>query len=402
MEEKLVWLKQFVAFTFDRFEKDHCRTIAAELTVTSLLSMIPFLTVVLALLSLFPQFQEMEADVQQLIFSNLMPESSQTVQTFINSSIKNTQGLTTVGAIFLLVTSMMLMHTIDSSFNRIWQVKKKSSPVRVFLVYWAVLTMGPLLLALSLAVSSYFASLPLVSDVVQDKNSLLSRLIPLVMAFTAFTVMFIAVPNRRVKIKHAAIAAIFTAIAFELVKWGFGLFVKKFSTYQLIYGALASVPLFIIWMQASWMILLIGAEICHALDVFQLKEKKASSHPFIVAARVLKLLVNSQAQRELVDFKRIQRELDNVQIDTLMYVVEKLSHAKLISELDGGGYTLAGDSQSYQLSEIIEAGIQELPDENTIQLLSEVDKELAELISQGRSALMNKLSDPLVAESNRD
>ncbi|WP_144393440.1 YihY family inner membrane protein [Pleionea sediminis] len=401
MEEKLVWLKQFIAFTFDRFGKDHCRTIAAELTVTSLLSMIPFLTVVLALLSLFPQFQEMEADVQQLIFTNLMPESSQTVENFINKAIKNTQGMTLVGAVFLLVTSMMLMHTIDQSFNKIWQVKKKSSPVRVFLVYWAVLTMGPLLLAMSLAVSSYFASLPLVSDVVQSKNSIMARIIPLFMAFVAFTVMFIAVPNRRVKIKHAAIAAIFTAFAFELVKYGFGLFVKTFSTYQLIYGALASVPLFIIWMQVSWMILLIGAEICHALGVFQPESKKVASHPFVLAARILKLLVNSQAHREVVDMKRIQQELPNVQLDSLAKVIDRLEKANLIIELDGGGFTLSGDSQSYQLSEIIEAGIVELPDEKAIERLAQDDKELADRIAVGRSALIKKLSDPLVAEPNQ-
>ena len=401
MEEKLHWFKQFIFFVFERFEKDRCRSVAAELTVTSLLSLIPFLTVVLALLSLFPQIQAMEADVQQFIFQNLLPESGDNVRNFINKAVTNTQGLTTIGAVFLLVTSMMLMRTIDQSFNRIWQVRKKNSPVRVFLVYWAVLTMGPLLLALRLGLSSYFASLPLVSDVVKKQVGFLSFLVPLLMAFIAFTVMFLAVPNRPVKIRHAAIAGIITATAFEILKWGFGLFVKQFSTYQLIYGALASVPLFLIWMQTSWMILLIGAEICHALGVFQPEDRKEASHHFILAARILKLLVNAQANRQVVTMKTIQNEISHVQMDNLMDVVEKLEKAKLIMELDAGGYSLAGDSQSYQLAEIFKAGIQELPGEAALESLKKIDPELSERIAEGREVLLKKLSDPLVAESNQ-
>jgi membrane protein len=294
-----------------------------------------------------------------------------------------------------------MMRTIDRSFNAIWQVKKKSSPVRVFLVYWAVLTMGPLLLAISLAVSSYFASLPLISEVVKSDSAWFKRGVPMLMAFVAFTVMYIAVPNRKVKISHAAIAASVTAILFELAKWGFGLFVKKFSTYQLIFGALASVPLFLIWIQLSWMIVLFGAQICHALEVFQVDADREASHPFVLAARILKLLVASQSRREVVDLDVLQEYLPRVRRDKLVKVIERLIDAKLIIELEGGGYSLAGDSQTYQLADIVRAGIQELPDEAALNRLQREDAELAERISQGREALLAKLSDPLVCESNR-
>ncbi|WMS87421.1 YihY family inner membrane protein [Pleionea litopenaei] len=401
MEEKLVWLKQFVLFTVERFSKDRCPSIAAELTVTSLLSLVPLMTVIVALLSLFPQFQSMESEVQGFIFRNLMPESSEAIQTYVNQYVKNTQGLTSVGTVVLVLTSLMLMRTIDKSFNHIWQVKTKAAPVRVFLVYWAVLTMGPLLLAFSLGVSSYFASLPLVSDVVHQQANLINRIIPMAMAFIAFTVMFIAVPNRSVKIKHALVAALITSLLFELAKYGFGVFVKQFSTYQLIFGALAAVPLFLIWMQLSWMILLIGAEICHALGVFQAENNRQISQPFVVAARVLKLLVIAQRSRQAVRLEDLQDQLPQVRLDTLSQVLGTLINAKLVLVMDNEIYSLSGDSSSYQLADILNSGITDIPDQMALQELSEDDAELAEAIKQGRQALLAKLSDPLVNAPNQ-
>ena len=297
MAEKLQWLRQFIAFVWLRFGNDRCSSIAAELTVTSLLSMVPLLTVIFALLALFPQFQHLSQDVQAWIFQNFIPESSQMIKDYLFRYVENTRGLTWAGMVMLVVTSLMLMRTIDKSFNHIWQVKQNSAPVRVFLVYWAVLTMGPLLLAMSLGISSYFASLPLISDVVTSQSTLFKRGLPMLMSSIAFTVMYVAVPNRKVSIRHAAIAAAITAILFETAKWGFGLFVTKFSTYQLIFGALASVPLFLIWVLVSWMIVLLGAQVCHALDVFQPEGERDTSHPFIVAARILKALVLCQQQQ---------------------------------------------------------------------------------------------------------
>jgi membrane protein len=401
IEEKFHWFKHYIRYVFARFAKDRCPSIAAELTVTTLLSLVPFLTVIFAFLSLFPQFQSMAADVQGWLFQNFIPESNQVIRKYLNEYVQNTRGLTSVGVIFLVVTSLLMMRTIDKSFNAIWQVKKKSSPVRVFLVYWAVLTMGPLLLAVSLAVSSYFASLPLISEVVRSDSAWFKRGVPMIMAFVAFTVMFIAVPNRKVNMRHAAIAAAVTAILFELAKWGFGVFVQKFSTYQLIFGALATVPLFLIWIQLSWMIVLFGAQICHALDVFQIDADREASHPFILAARILKLLVEYQSRREVVDFDVMQRHFPRVRRDKLVKVIEKLVAAKLIIELEGGAFSLVGDSQTYQLADIVRAGIQELPDEVALERLSQEDPELAQRLLQGRDALLAQLSDPLVGESSR-
>ncbi|MCO7223075.1 YihY family inner membrane protein [Pleionea sp. CnH1-48] len=402
MEEKLRWLKQFIFYVFSRFGQDRCSSIAAELTVTSLLSLVPLLTVIFALLALFPQVQHLSADVQSWIFENFIPESSQAISNYLNEYINNTKGLTSVGAVMLVVTSLMLMRTIDKSFNHIWQVRRKNSPVRVFLVYWAVLTMGPLLLALSLGVSSYFASLPLISDVVASGNGLLKRGVPMLMSFIAFTVMFIAVPNRSVAFRNAAIAALCTAILFETAKWGFGVFVRQFSTYQLIFGAIASIPLFLIWVLLSWMLLLFGAEICHALDVFQPEEKKRGSHPFIVAARVIKLLAGYQKQREVVALAEIQSQLSEVKRDVLFDVLELLHERQLLTRLEMGGYCLTGDSEDYTLADLLKAGLQDIPSEKVIEELANIDEALANQIKAGRSALLEKLNDPLVNAHHSD
>lgn len=402
MEEKLNWLKQFSLFTLSRFAKDRCPSIAAELTVTSLLSLVPLMTVIVALVSLFPQFQTMETEVQSFIIQNLMPESGETLQRYVNQYVKNTQGLTTIGFIILVITSLMLMRTIDKSFNHIWQVKTKPAPVRVFLVYWAVLTMGPLLLAMSLAVSSYFASLPYVSEVVIQQNSTIKQLVPMVMAFVAFSVMFKVVPNRPVKFRHALVSAAITSVLFELAKMGFAVFVKQFSTYQLIFGALASVPLFLIWMQLSWMILLVGAEICHALGVFQPRDNRQISQPLIVAARILKYLAQAQQNRLAVTLDDLQQMANSVRLDSLSKAMAQLISSNLVLVMDNESYTLTGDSHDYRLADLVEAGFTDIPSAAALAELARVDAELAEQLSAARQALLKELSDHLVVEPNQD
>ncbi|MEE4243794.1 MAG: YihY family inner membrane protein, partial [Kangiellaceae bacterium] len=360
MEAKLKWLSGFSLFVLGRFDKDRCISIASELTVTSLLALVPLLTVSYALLSVFPLFQDMESQIQYLIFNNFIPESSLTIQSYINQYVKNSEGLTSIGFLVLLLTSIMLMRTIDRSFNLIWQVNQLRSPVRVFLVYWAVLTLGPILLAASVLLSSYFASLPLLAEVVNEQSQWLKRGLPFLLENIAFLVMFIAVPNRRVEFKDAAIASLITAVLFELAKSLFAIFVQKFSSYQLVFGAIASIPLFLLWVQFSWMIILLGAEICHALDVFVAQRRKLSQ-PFILAARVLKLMIEAQQSRQLVTYTSIQKQLYPVRNDRLLQVIQQMHAAGIIKLVDGEELLLRGDSDSYTYLDIYQAGFVQLP-----------------------------------------
>ncbi len=392
LEEKLLWLKDFTTYLIRRFHQDKCPSIAAELTVTTLLSLVPLLTIIFTLLALFPQFQSLSGDIKQLILSNVIPEQTQAIESKITEYIGNTKGLTWIGGFFLVITSLMLMRKIDQSFNQIWQVKRVGSRVRVFLVYWAVLTMGPLLVAMSLGISSYFASLPLISDVVNESTAIIKRGLPILLTFIAFTIMFIVVPNRRIRLKHAATAALVTALLFETAKWGFGVFVREFSTYQLIFGAVAAVPLFLIWILLSWMIILFGAEICHGLDVFQPHKGKDADNEFLIAARILKYLIEAQKNKQLVTKEHLQQNLNNVTKDDLSHVLDKLVQTKLILLLDSGGYSLSGDSKDYQLSDIFHAGIRHFPDLETIQCLQKTDSELLTKLETSYDALITSLN----------
>ncbi len=392
IEEKLDWLRQFVAYVFSRFSRDGCASIAAELTVTTLLAIVPLLTVIISFLSLFPQMQSMAQDVQTWIFSNIIPETGAAIEQYLSEYIVNTSGLTWIGSLMLVLTALMLMKTIDASFNKIWQVKRKSSQVRVFLVYWAVLTLGPLLLAASLATSSYFYSLPLVSEVVDTTAVVSNRIIPSLMAFFAFTVMFIAVPNRKVAWSHAVVASVITTVLFEIAKWGFGVFVKQFSTYQLIFGALAAVPLFLIWLQVTWMVILFGAELCHGLEVFRPDAEKKASHPFILAAQVLKMLISAQKLRNTIGMDEFREQLSKARTDHLEGVLDKLKKAELIKDIDGNGYTLTGDSEQYQLLDLVNAGFNELPNQEAIDYLVITDSGLAQAFQQAKAAMESSLS----------
>jgi len=296
MQEKLKYLQRLFTLVLQRFAKDQCGSIAAQLTVTSLLALVPMTTLILSLLSLLPSYQQLGEQLQSLVFRYFAPETGQVVQQYLGEFVGKARSLSGVGVLTLLLTALLMMRTIDRSFNHIWRVKRSQSWLRTFLVYWAVLTLGPLLLGTSLLITSYIKSLPLISDVVTDYSEWFTTALPFMMEWSAFMVLFMLVPNRRVPWRHAALAALLTSVLFELAKIGFTVFVKSFSTYQFIFGALASLPLFLIWIYLAWLILLYGAEFCHALDSMSAEDKGVAFHPFIELCLLLESLLRKQRQ----------------------------------------------------------------------------------------------------------
>jgi len=252
MKQQLIYWNEFVKFVLGRFQKDKCSSVAAELTVTSLLALVPLTTVVFSLLALIPNFQNMAGQLQQLMFEYFVPATGESVQNYLTEFVGKAKGMSGVGFLMLLATALLMMKTIDKSFNHIWQLKSKKSVLRTFLVYWAVLTLGPIFLGTGLLITSYLKSLPLFSDVVQQNSIWMRLALPMLMEAIAFALMFYVIPNRKIQLKHAVVSAVITAGFFELAKSGFGIFVEYFSTYQLIFGALATIPLFLIWVYFSF------------------------------------------------------------------------------------------------------------------------------------------------------
>lgn len=240
MEKRWKWLKAFINFVFSQFNRKQASAMAAELTLSNMLALVPLMTVAVSLMAVFPAFESVNAQVQSLIFDNLLPETGLAVQEHLNEYVSKSKNLSAIGFGFLIVTSLLLMRSIDRSINALWETPTQRKGIHKILAYWAMLTMAPILIAASLAASSYFAALPIVSHL----SGVLTIGLPFILIVLAFSALYTVVPFTQVKFYKALIAASITAILFELAKYGFAIFVTKFSSYELIYGAITAIPIF--------------------------------------------------------------------------------------------------------------------------------------------------------------
>lgn len=247
MRQRLHDVLDFWRFLLQRFLADRGISSAAALTYTTLFAVVPMMTVTFAMLSAVPAFQGVGEQIQHFIFRNFVPSTGAAVQEYLWAFTEQARQLTWVGVLLLAVTAFMMLVNIEQAFNTIWRVRKSRRGVSSFLLYWAILSLGPLLLGSGFAISTYLASTSLLSgpDAVAGAKTLLS-FTPLLFSVAAFTLIYATVPNARVPLKHALIGGVFTASLFEVAKAFFGLYVSFFPGYQLIYGAFATVPLFLL------------------------------------------------------------------------------------------------------------------------------------------------------------
>jgi len=253
-----------------RLSSGHYFREASALSFSTILALVPLLAVVFSALSLFPIFETWSEDIQDFIYLNFLPQLGDQVRQYLEEFSANTGRLTLWGLIFLLVTSLTLLATIEDAFNEIWQVKKGRSIGTRILSYWAMLTLGPILIAASLSMSSYLLSLSIMQDqgLISSLRAQLLSILPFILELAAFVLFYLAVPNCDVRVKHALIGGLVAALLFELAKYGFTQYLLRVTSYQLIYGALAVLPVFLIWIYLSWLVVLVGAYITAAFGSY--------------------------------------------------------------------------------------------------------------------------------------
>lgn len=258
---------RFMAYTAGRFAEDGCPQKAAGLAYVSLLSLVPLLAIALGVLSAFPAFDDVRDQLQGLIFESFLPETSSAVVGHLTSFVENAGKATGPGIIAFSVTAILLLNNINGALNEIWRVPDKRPLALRILVYWALLSLGPILLGASLSLSGYVYAAVEHSAFTAYASSLieLSRLISVLLSTVGFALLYFIVPNRAVHPGHALFGAFIAALAFELLKAGFGFYIRSFGSYQAVYGALSTIPVFLLWMYLSWALVLVGAEIAAAL-----------------------------------------------------------------------------------------------------------------------------------------
>lgn len=265
-------LRRFLLFFFRSIREDQWLVAAGALSFTTLLSLVPLLAVLFSIVAAFPFFDTAVEQMQQFIFHNFVPATGELVRAYLEDFVDHARQLTGIGIAFLVLTALLLMDSIDSTINRIWRVGRHRALWSKIIVYLAVLTIGPILIAISIIMTSYLISLPLIGET-GVTAPVLVRLMPFVLTTLALSLLYIVVPNCRVPVRYGMICAGIAALMFEIAKEGFTIYVANVQTYSTIFGALAVIPLFLLWIFISWAIVLVGAELTYCLTNFKAEKE---------------------------------------------------------------------------------------------------------------------------------
>jgi membrane protein len=351
---KTLPLVEFGRMVVQRFEEDRCLQIAASLTFTTLLAIVPIITVALTVLSAFPVFRELIGHLGRFLLENVLPAPAETVAAYTEQFSRNAARLTAVGASFLLVTALMMLMTIDRAFNQIWRVPRPRSTMQRVLIYWALLTVGPVLFGAALAATSWLlgASLGLARGVPYAGEVLL-KLVPLFVTAIAFTLLYVLMPNRPVAVRDALAGGCLAALAFEAMKQVFGAYLSLFSTYTLVYGAFASVPVVLLWIYLSWVIVLFGAAACAVMPEWRERASQAQSAPgsqFLDALQILRVLWEAHRTGETVALSRLHA-IVKLPLDRTEQLLEAMSAAHWVGQLDRG-WVLIRDAAQISVADV--------------------------------------------------
>jgi membrane protein len=266
-----VWslMKRGVVFVFrvlQRYRTAGIGRVAAGLSFTTLLGIVPLFTVALTYVARFPVFDQWLDTLQPFLVKFLLPDSSSAVRHYLAEFTTKAAGVQGVGTVFLIVTAVLLVAQTEREINAIWGIHEARSLPRRIVVYALGFVAVPALIGAAVRITSWaieqsIAAVPGASEAL----SLLVQPIEIAIATLALTMMYKLVPARHVPIRHALIGALLAAVAFELAKLGFKVYITRVPTYRVVYGALATLPLFLIWIYVSWIVLLLGAAVTATL-----------------------------------------------------------------------------------------------------------------------------------------
>ncbi len=265
-----IWLTQgraFLAYVLKRFVDDRCPGIAATLSYTSLLALVPLAAIAFAVLAVFPVFEGVREEIQAFVFNNFVPDTGERLAEHFDGFVDNAGSLTTVGIVGLVVAATMLLATIGSTLNTIFRVARPRRLLSRLFVYTAVITLGPLVLGASVSLATNIPALAGAAGIgaFTGLGGRLAWLVPVVIVVVAFSLLYAVVPNRTVPWRNAIAGGMAAGILFSMLRGAFGVYLIYFPVYRTIYGALSVVPIFLVWMYLSWAVILFGAVVTASL-----------------------------------------------------------------------------------------------------------------------------------------
>lgn len=347
---------RFLRFVALRLRDDRCLEMAASLTFTTLLSLVPLITIMLTVFSAFPVFSDMSSAIKSYLLSNLLPETGgKMITRYVEQFAQSASRLTALGITFLGIAAMIMMMTIDNAFHRIYRASRQRKLLQRILVYWAVITLAPLLVGASLSMTSWLTSVSVgyAKHVPSEVISVL-KIFPLLLTAAAFTLLFSIVPNRYVPLRHALIGGVTAAIAFESMNLAFAYYITHFPTYKLVYGAFASLPIFLMWIYLSWLMLLFGAIISSAIPHWRSEHsfRKGQATQLYFALHMLKLMDEGLKTGEVQMLHGLSRKM-RLGYEEVEHILQKLGDAKIVSKLSDHGWGMVRAPEYVNASELI-------------------------------------------------
>lgn len=342
---------QFIRFLIRHFFEDNCQQKAASLTYTTMLSIVPILTVLLMILSSVPALASVRAQIYEVIYSNLLPQSSLQVSKYINSFAEKSSNLTIIGALILFFTTILTLTTIERAFNQIWRVEDRSGGIKSMLRYWTIVTMGPIVLGTAFIASSTVQSLSFLNRQIAGYGidwSFWVQVASIGITIAGFIGMYWFIPKARVPAKNAVIAGVIVAIVFELLKHIFGTVITNFTSYEAIYGAFAALPVFLLWIFLSWNLILLGVEISYTLTIFE-TEEVYPRHPLLSLLDMLNLVYTHHINGDAVSEQELRNVLGRKELPKWYTYINYLKDSNLITTTEHDEYVLKKDLRGMTL-----------------------------------------------------
>lgn len=351
--------RTFFRFLASRFLEDRLFQVAGALSYTSVFALVPLSMVVFGVLSAFPVFSVWSDQLSDYVFANFVPSAARSVETYLKQFRLNAGQLTAAGVIALVVSLLITLNGIETAFNRIWRVKAPRPKVGRFLVYWTVFTLGALVAAASLAISAkFFAMSVFQTQAGSALQSMLLRLAPMTIEFLAIAAMYKVVPHRTIRWRHAVAGALLATAAFELVKWGLSLYLASFGSYSKIYGTLAAVPIFLLWIYLSWVSVLLGASLASSISAFRYQPaamRLPVGYEMYGLIRLLARFNEGRKQGRGLHSDQIQR-MEPMLTDALVQqMLAQLCEINVVRRAEDGEWLLARDLDELTMAELYEA-----------------------------------------------
>lgn len=358
-------MRSFGRFLLHRVLEDNVFQAAGALAYTTVFALVPLSMVVFGVLSGFPVFAEWSERLSDYIFSNFVPSAARSMEGWLLQLSGNVGQLTAAGTVALVISLLITLNGVEATFNRIWRVPSARPRLIRFLVYWTVLTLGALLGAASLAMSARFFALSVfdTSAGVLLEQQLL-RLAPMALELLVFIAVYKVVPHRTVQLRHAVAGALLATVLFELVRWGIGAYLGLFTGYARIYGTLAFVPVFLLWVFLGWVAVLLGASVAAAISAFRYQPvslRIPEGYELYGLLRLLGRFAQARGKGHGLHTDDIVA-LEPILTDALVQeMLGQLESIRVVVRAEGGEWVLARDLDTLSLAELYETGALRIP-----------------------------------------